>query len=645
MNNKIKEIKELVAKLNDLAYRYYVLDDPIVADNVYDGLYDKLVALERETGFVAPDSPTRKVGGEPLKEFGTHEHLNRLYSLDKCQSLDELRAWDAKIKKAVGETEYTLEYKLDGLTLVLTYVNGSYVGAATRGNGVVGEDVTEQARTIRSVPSSIPYDGTCEVKGECIMRRSDFRRYNETAAEPLKNPRNAAAGALRNLDPKVTASRRLDLIFYDVNYLTTDDVHSQSGGVEWLRDHKFKTEMSIVTSDIERIITEIGNVDRDALDFDIDGMVVKVNDYAVREKLGYTDKFPRWAIAYKFEAEETTTTVRDIVWQVGRTGKLTPLAMVDPVELCGATVRRATLNNYSDILRKKVGKGSTVFIRRSNDVIPEILAAVDGTGEKVESAPVVCPACGSTLVARGANLYCPNTDGCRPQIIARLAHFVSRQCMDIDGLSDKTLGLFYDKLGVRAAYQLYDLTREQLTELDSFQDKKADNILSALEKSKHVTLAAFVNALGISNVGKKLASDLAEYYGSLDALRHADAEELAKIDDIGDIVADDIVRYFDRNSKTVDELLARGISPVPPVRRSGGKLSGRHVVLTGTLASMPRAKASELIENEGGTVQSSVTKATNLVIAGENAGSKLDKARKAGIEIMDESAFLSLINT
>ena len=633
----------LVAQLNDYAYKYYVLDNPEVADNVYDKLYDELVALESETGFVLDDSPTRKVGGDPIKEFVRHTHISRLYSLDKCRGFDELRAWDEKIRKVVGEVEYTLEYKLDGLTLVLTYENGRYAGASTRGNGVVGEDVTEQARTIRSIPASVAFDGRAEIKGECIMRRSAFRKYNETAAEPLKNPRNAAAGAIRNLDPKITASRNLDLIFYDVNYIDPQIVRSQAKGIEWLKDHKFKTEKLTITSDIERIICEISAVERDKLDYDIDGMVVKVNDYAVREQLGFTDKFPRWAIAYKFEAEETTTVVKDVIWQVGRTGKLTPLALLEPVELCGATVKRATLNNYADVCRKKVRTGSTVFIRRSNDVIPEILAAVEGTGDKEIVKPAVCPACGAELYENGAHIFCPNEYGCRPQIIARLSHFVSKPCMDIDGLSEKTLALFFDKLGIGKAYELYDLKREDLIELDSFKDKKADNIIAAIDKSRNVRLSAFINALGIPNVGKKLAEDLADVYGSLDDLRAARAEELAGIDDIGEIVAADICAYFAKHGEFIDKLLGKGIVFEAPVKIDG-IFSGKNVVLTGTLSAMTRGEAAAEIEKRGGKIQQAVTKATDLIVVGENAGSKLAKAQKLGVEIMDESGFLSLLN-
>lgn len=643
--NEKNSMQRLVDELNDYAYRYYVLDDPAVTDDVYDKLYDELLALERDVGERLPDSPTTRVGGEPISAFLPHTHISRLYSLDKCRSFDELREWAAKaVKAADGEDiAFTLEYKLDGLTLCVTYENGIFRGAATRGNGVTGEDVTEQARTIRSIPMRIDFRGVTEAKGECIMRRSAFRKYNETAEEPLKNPRNGAAGALRNLDPSVTAKRNLDMIFYDVNYISDDSVRSQEEGVEWLRKNRFKTEKLLVSRDIEEIISAISAVDRDALDFDIDGMVVKVDDYALREKLGFTDKFPRWAIAYKFEAEETTTKVKDVVWQVGRTGKLTPLALLEPVELCGATVRRATLNNYGDILRKKVKIGSTVFIRRSNDVIPEILSAVDGTGSGEVTKPTVCPDCGAPVVENGANLFCTNRESCRTAIIARLAHFVSKDCMDIDGLSTNTLGKFHDYLGVREPYQIYDVTRDDLLTLESFKDKKADNLIAAIEKSKSPRLSAYINAFGIPNVGKKLAYDLSVKYGSVDKLAAASADELAAVDDIGEHIAADITGFFAENRELDGELRRRGVTPLADVVTEG-PLGGESVVLTGKLASMPRSKAAEAIQALGGKVQSSVTKETTLVVAGEDAGSKLDKAKAAGIRIIGESEFLSLIN-
>ena len=642
MSNE-SEMKELVDKLNEYAYRYYVLDDPAVADNVYDALFYRLVELEKQTGIVLPDSPTRRVGGEPVKSFASHTHIQRLYSLDKCQSIDELRGWDKKIKDVFKNANYTLEYKLDGLTCVLTYRDGLFVSASTRGNGVTGEDVTAQVLTISSIPLKIPFKGTLEAKGECIMRRSIFNRYNETATEPLKNPRNGAAGALRNLDPSVTAKRKLDIIFYDVNYIEGKAISSQSEAVEFLSENKFKTEKVFKSSSIDSIISKIEAVNRDELDFDIDGMVIKVDLFSVRDELGYTDRFPRWAVAYKFPAEETTTIVKDIIWQVGRSGKVTPIAILEPVELCGATVRRATLNNYNDILRKKVSIGATVFIRRSNDVIPEIMGAVDGHGN-APLKPTKCPSCGSELEEIGAHLFC-NNDNCRPKIIASLAHFVSKDCMDIEGISEKTIELLYDILNIRYPYELYDLSQETLIflEIEGFKDKKKSNLISGISASKNVSLASFINALGIPNVGKKLASDLAKKYKSIDKLAAASIEELSSIDDIGEIVACGIKEYFDNKSFIYKKLLEKGVSPIEK-EVLGGKLQGYNIVLTGSLPSYSRSEMARLIESEGGVVQSSVSRTTNLVLAGEAAGSKLEKAKALGIKIIGEEDILKMLN-
>ncbi len=643
--NEIERMRALVDKLNDLAYRYYVLDEPIVSDKEYDALYDELVELEKSTGSVLSDSPTRRVGGEPLKEFASHTHIRRLYSLDKCNSFDALRSWYGKLEAALGYKPFcTLEYKLDGLTICLTYRDGKLVTGATRGNGETGEDVTEQVKTIRSVPLSIPFKGVVEVQGEGIMRLSALNKYNETAAVPLKNPRNGVAGAIRNLDVRETAKRNLDIIFYNVNYLDGDCRMSQREQISFLKENRFKTEMNYRTDDIEKIINKIESVDRGALDFAIDGMVVKVDDNAVRAALGYTDKFPKWAIAYKFEAEETTTVLNDIVWQVGRTGKLTPLALLDPVELCGATVKRATLNNYGDICRKQVTLGSRVFIRRSNDVIPEIL----GVAQQAENAkpvekPTVCPVCGSDLYEEGANLFCPNFYGCRQQVVARLVQFCSKECMDIDGVSVKTAEQLYDVLGVRSAAQLYDLTADDIARIDGFKEKKINNFLKAVQASKSADLPHFINALCIDNVGRKTARDLAEYFGSVSALRAASKDELTAIADIGETIAESIADYFMRHGDVVDRYKALGIDPVYSKVR-GGVLDGMKFVLTGTLPTYSRDEARALIEAAGGIVQSSVSQKTDIVVAGEAAGSKLDKARALNKKIIDESELKNMLN-
>lgn len=644
--DELEKMRLLIDKLNDLAYKYYVLDAPVVSDKEYDALYDELVALEKSTGVTLDNSPTRRVGGEPLKEFASHTHLRRLYSLDKCNSYDELRAWFAKLQNALGYAPAcTLEYKLDGLTICLTYRGGKLVTGATRGNGETGEKVTEQVMTVRSVPLTIPYDGEIEVQGEGIMRISALNKYNETAAVPLKNPRNAVAGAIRNLDVRETAKRNLDIIFYNVNYMDGDCKLTQTRQIEFLKNNRFKTGVLFKSDDIEKIIAEIDKVDRASLDFAIDGMVIKVDDGAARAVLGYTDKFPKWAIAFKFEAEETTTELLDVVWQVGKTGKLTPLAILEPVELCGATVKRATLNNYGDIQRKDVTIGSRVFIRRSNDVIPEILGVAQQAEDAREIAkPEVCPGCGSEIYEEGAHLFCPNFYGCRPQVIARLVYFCAKECMDIEGVSQKTAEQLYDKLGVREASELYGLTADDLGKIDGFKQKKTENFLAAVQSSKSADLPHFLNALGIDNVGRKTAKDLAEYFGSVDALAAADVETLVKVPDIGEIVAQSITEYFARHSEVVARFKEIGINPVCE-KRSGGVFDGLKFVLTGTLPTLSRDEARAKIEAAGGAVMSSVSKLTDIVLAGESAGSKLEKARALGKKIIDETEFLNMLNT
>ncbi len=637
-------MKELVDILNDYAFHYYVLDDPIVSDSEYDVLYDELTALERSEGRVLPNSPTRKIGGEPVKAFRQHEHIRKLYSLDKCNDFDELRAFDEKIQKANGgKAVYTLEYKLDGLTLCLTYENGIFKCASTRGNGSVGEDVTAQVNTIKSIPASIPYKGTVEAQGEGIMRWSAFNKYNRTADEPLKNPRNGVAGAIRNLDPKVTAKRNLDILFYNVNYMSDGNLPTQAASIDFLREQRFKTGELWKTDSMEEIIDIIRNVDRSTLDFLIDGMVVKVDDFALREKLGYTDKFPRWAIAYKFEAEETSTVLKDIVWQVGRTGKLTPLGILEPVELCGATISKATLNNYGDIQRKKVKSGSTVFIRRSNDVIPEILGIAEDRGGDDVSPPKTCPACGAELYESGAHIFCPNDEGCPPQICGRIEHFASKDCMDIDGVSDKTVFQLYEKLGVRSVADIYELREEQLVSLDGFKQKKITNFLNSVEASQNADLPHFINALGIPNVGKVAARDLAEKFGSIDAIMSAEFDELVAVPEIGDIVAQSITGYFKRHSELIERFKRLGISPVYKADAGEGFFAGKKVVLTGKI-SMPRSAAAELLRKKGATVSDTVSKDVDIVIAGEDAGSKLEKALRLGKKIIDDKEFTELIN-
>ena len=648
-------MRELVDWLNETAYQYYTLDDPTVSDREWDAKYDELVRMERETGERLPDSPTRRVGGAVLPYFEPHTHLARLWSMDKAQSVDALRDWARRAEKLRAEAnadlpapEYVVEHKFDGLTINLTYENGQLVGAATRGNGVVGEEILPQVRTIRSVPLSIPFQGRMEVHGEGFMRISVLEAYNRTAKEPLKNPRNAAAGALRNLDPGVTAARRLDACFYDVGYIEGKAFANQREMMDFLRENRFPvSDCEIYCPTLERAIEAVREIEqtRGDLDYMIDGAVLKLCDFATRDALGFTDKFPRWAVAYKFEAEEVTTLLTDVTWQIGRTGKLTPLAHVEPVELAGATVRRATLNNWTDIQRKRVRIGARVWIRRSNEVIPEIMGRVDEfePGERDVEKPAVCPECGSPLEERGAHLFCPNRDGCRRQIVMRLSHFAGRDAMDIDTFSEKTAEQLVDAGLLQEADQLYRLTAEQLTGLDRFGEKKAAKLVAAIEASKHRRLDAFIYAIGIPNIGVKTARDLAERFGSMDALRAATAEDLTGMDDVGEIVAESVRGFFadPANRRLVDALLAEGVVPEAPQRPAeGGAFEGMTVVVTGTLASMSRAEAEEAVRQAGGKAAGSVSKKTSLVVYGEAAGSKLTKAQALGVPVADEAEFL-----
>ena len=649
MNDKHERMRELVRCLNRAAYAYYVMDDPVISDMQYDRLYDELRALEAETKTVLPDSPTVRVGDTTLKEFEQHRHISPLWSMDKVQSMEELDAWVLRTEKLAEkqDLQYYIEYKFDGLTLNLTYNGGELIQAATRGDGKVGEAVLPQARTIHSLPKTIPYKGLLEVQGECIMRLSTLEKYNKTAKEPLKNARNAAAGALRNLDPAVTASRHLDAFFYQVGTIENPPYDSQPGMLDFLRENGFQVSPYLGSSKgregLEKCIQEIEKR-RGELDWLIDGVVIKVGDYTLRELMGYTEKFPRWAVAYKFKAEEAVTKLVDVTWELGRTGKLTPLAHVEPVDFYGVTVKKATLNNLGDILRKDVAIGCDVWIRRSNDVIPEIMGRAGGVkeGEKPIEKPTVCPACGSQLVERGAHLFCMNRDTCRPQAVARLAHFAGREAMDIDGFSEKTAGQLYDQMGVKQPADLYSLTPMDFLMLDGFKEKKAGNLSEALEKSKHCELDAFLFALGIPNVGRKTARDLAQRFGTLERLKEADEAALTAIPDIGETVAGSITEYFSfsENNQMIERLFSAGVKPREMTAAAEGVFSGKSIVVTGTLPNLSRKEAEDLIRSRGGNAAGSVSKKTAFVVVGEDAGSKLAKAQSLGIETIDEAELL-----
>ncbi len=668
----MEEMRELVDKLNDYAYKYYVLDDPIVSDREYDELYDKLLALEKQTDTILPDSPTIRVGGEILEGFTTHEHLAPLWSLDKSKTPSELISWDNRVKRLLRGSklpiEYVLEYKFDGLTLNLTYDNGRLVQAATRGNGVVGESILEQVKTIRSIPLTIFHRGKIEVQGEGLMKLSVLEEYNKIADEPLKNARNAAAGALRNLDPRVTAKRRLNAFFYSVGYYEGIEFSTHMDTIEFLRENRFPVSDYVrVFNNIGDVIEEIEKVKEkgfEDFDFLVDGLVVKVNNIEARELLGHTQKFPRWAMAFKFESEEVTTGLRDVIWQVGRTGKLTPLAILEPVDIAGATVSRATLNNWDDIQRKSVKIGCNVWLRRSHDVIPEIIGAVTeqcenvGVPEGARTAvdvekPTHCPACHSELIEEGANIFCPNSLSCKPQLVSRMVHYASRDAMDIVGFNEKTAEQLFEELDLRDIADLYEIEYDDLIKLPGFGDKKTNNLLEAIENSKTRGLSSFIFALGIPNVGRKTAMDLAKHYKSFQAVREAKFEELLTIPDIGEIIAQGIVDFFkDREIKrSIERLLSEGINPRHEEgEKQEGPFLGKTVVVTGTLENYGRKEIREFLEKLGAKVTESVSKNTDYLLVGESPGSKLDKAEgiinsgtETNLKIISEEEFESML--
>ena len=660
--NDLQRMRELIDKLNEASRRYYDQNESDISDDEWDAMYAELRKLEEKTGERMADSPTRRVGGAVMEGFEQHRHIARLWSMDKAQSEDEILAWAQRCEKQTNDAgglpknSYCVEYKLDGLTVNLTYDGGKLVQAATRGNGEIGEAILPQAMTIRTIPLTIPITGRMEVQGEGIMRLSELKKYNETAAEPLKNARNAAAGALRNLDPQVTASRHLDAFFYQIGYIEGRSFETQQDMLAFMKENGLNISPFVRPAQtIGEALEAVHEIEqkRETLDFLIDGATIKITDMRTREVLGTTDKFPRWSIAFKFTAQETVTKLLKITWEVGRTGKLTPLAHLSPVDICGVTVKRATLNNYDDICRKRVRIGSEVWVRRSNDVIPEIMGVVwDGEGEAPETdiqPPTVCPACGGELVKLredGVHLFCLNRTSCRPQAIARMAHFASRQGMDIETFSTRTAGLFYDELGVRSAADLYHLDREKLVALKGFGEKKAEKLFAELEKSKDCELDAFLFAIGIPNIGKKTAYDLMAHFGTLEALMGASEQGLVDVEDVGGIVAASITEYFadEENRRFVNRLLEVGVRPQMHAQQDAGTLfEGMTFVLTGTLPTLSRAQAQEMIRKNGGKATGSVSKKTSIVLAGESAGSKLDKARELGVRIIDEAQFLQMI--
>ncbi|MCL2177739.1 MAG: NAD-dependent DNA ligase LigA, partial [Firmicutes bacterium] len=668
MTNKQQKqrIEQLVEEINKHNHLYYIENAPVISDKEFDALLDELIALEQQTGFVKADSPTKRVGAQISTHFDSHAHKARLYSLDKANNFEDVLAWIERAERRLLQDareqaptlEFAVEYKFDGTNINLTYENGLLTKATTRGNGIVGELVTNQVATIKSVPLSINFKGVLEVGCEIVMSFTAFDNYNnwvtihnETATkitdrkEFLKNTRNAASGAVRNLDPRVTKERNLTLFAYAVNYAAEKDgsqksFATQCSVIKFLQENNLNTHPYLfVTSDVQKLKTELEAqaTKKDQLDYLTDGLVIKLNDRSLYESLGHTEKFPRFAIAYKFEAEEVTTTLYKVTWQVGRTGKLTPLAHLDPVDVSGVTVKQATLNNYNDIVRKGVKLNSRVMIRRSNDVIPEILYATEHYDSSVEiTKPANCPSCKANLIEDGANLFCTNKENCLDQIVFKLSHFASKNAFDIEGLSEKTIRQILPVLEKPTFADLFLLnqnpedTISKLKNLDGLGKKKIEKLLQAIEKSKEIELARFIFALGIDDIGQKAAKTLANNFKTLQNIMAATFEDLLELSDFGEVMAKSVTDYFadEKNIFVIDKakLLGLDVKDVQAkVVDESLPFANKKVCITGTLSNYKRSEAAKLIEQLGGEIVSSVGKTTNILIAGEAAGSKLEK--------------------
>lgn len=660
--DKKKRIEELAQELNRYSYEYYSLDSPSVTDKEYDIKYDELRKLEIEENYILPYSPTLRVGDVVLEGFKKYTHKGKLWSLDKAQSLQEIIDWhnrnlkfinDARVRgENLPDLKYILTKKFDGLTINLTYNGqGILTVGATRGTGEIGEEVTPQVKTIKQIPLKLDSTDVFEVHGEAIMTVEAFEAYNETAKTPLKNLRNGAAGALRNLNVKETANRDLSAFFYDVGYKEGKSFSSYTEMMHFIKEKGLPVDdyLKACTSieEIEKEIEYIKGIRFD-LNYDIDGIVIAIDDIRTRELMGYTIKFPKWAIAFKFEAQETTTKLIDVEWNVGRSGRVGPTAILEPVELAGVTVKRATLNNMDDIKRKGVRIGAEVFIRRSNDVIPEITGVVaeslDGTEEI--KVPSFCPACGSHIILEGAHYYCENTLSCKPQLVKTIVHYASKEAMNIEGFSEKTAEQLFECLNIKSISDLYKLKEQELLTLDKFGPKKAQNLLTAIEKSKNCKLYAFIYALGIPNVGIKTAKDIVDKFKSLENIKSAKFDELIEVPDVGDIVANCIVEFFKEEKvlNTIDEIISLGVSPVYQDKIViENPFMQKTVVVTGTLEGYSRTSIKEKLELLGAKVAGSVSKKTDFVLAGEEAGSKLQKAIDLGVKVISEEEFKKMI--
>ena len=652
-----EEVIRLTEALNEANYCYYVLDDPTMQDYEYDRLLRRLEELEAaHPELAAPDSPTRRVGGMALSQFEKVEHPVPLESLQDVFSLEELAEFTDRVAQSVAAPEYTVEPKVDGLSVALEYVDGAFVRGATRGDGRIGEDVTENLRTVRSIPMKLenaPH--RLIVRGEVFMPKSVFAKLNEAREEAgesvFANPRNAAAGSLRQLDPKIAAKRRLDILIFNLQLCEGRDFTTHSETLDYLRSLKFKVIPYTLCTGQGEIDAQIAAVDehRGTLSYDIDGAVVKLNDLSARQKLGSTAKFPRWAAAYKYPPEIKETVLREIVVQVGRTGVLTPKAVVDPVRLAGTTVTNATLHNQDFITEKDIRIGDTVRIRKAGEIIPEILGVVP---EKRPAdavpylLPTCCPVCGAPVERDedGAATRCTGAE-CPAQLSRNIAHFVSRDAMDIDGLGDAIVEQLIQSGHIQSPADLYFLTLEQLSSLWKKGDKAPKKLLASIEASKENDLSKLIYALGIRQVGAKAGKVLAKAFGTLDALMEADEERLTQVPDVGAITARSIVSWFrsGQSRHMVERLRQAGVNFVSKVEITDRRFEGKTFVLTGALSRFTREEAEEKIELYGGKASGSVSKKTSYVVAGEAAGSKLRKANELGIPVLNEEEFLEML--
>lgn len=659
---KIKELRKL---LHRYGYEYYVLDKPTVPDAEYDRLMQELIRLEEQfPDLITPDSPTQRVGGEPLDVFEKVRHSTPMLSLANAFNEQDLRDFDRRVRQAVGDDyAYVCELKIDGLAVSLRYEGGVFVQGATRGDGEIGEDITVNLRTIRSIPLRLTEDVSIEVRGEAFMPKKSFEALNkekmEKGEEPFANPRNAAAGSLRQLDPRIAASRNLDIFIHAIGNPDELPVNSHSEGLDYLDKLGFKTNperKKCTTIDEVLEFIELWTEKRPQLSYDIDGIVIKVDSYEQQRKLGATAKNPRWAIAYKFPAEEVVTKLIDIELNVGRTGVVTPTAILEPVRVAGTTVQRASLHNEDLIREKDIKIGDMVVIRKAGDIIPEVVRVIEDrrTGEERDfTMPDHCPECGGDLVRLDGEvaLRCMNPK-CPAQIREGLIHFVSRDAMNIEGMGEKVIGQLFEAKLVEDVADIYKLKREELLQLERMGEKSVGNLLSAIEASKANSMEKLLFGLGIRHVGAKAARTLAMHFGSMERLAQATYDELTAIDEVGDKMASSIVTYFAQEEvrELLRELKELGVNmeytgPRPvSSEESVSVLAGKTVVLTGKLERLSRKEAKEKIELLGGKVTGSVSKKTDIVIAGEAAGSKLTKAQELGIEIWDEERLFEELN-